>query len=145
MPAVSASIVIDAPVTDVFGYVDDWANTTKYTHDLVGWEPVGDRTHGLGATFAARMKMGPATQSSTLEITRWEQDAVIGWEPRDGFDQRGGYTFTDLGGRTEVRLELDIRLPGGIAGRVLGKTIEPAARHNVTKTLENLKQILESR
>lgn len=35
-------------------------------------------------------------------------------------------------------------LPGGIAGRMLGKTIEPFAKQNVAKTLKNLKRELEA-
>lgn len=144
MGSVRASAVINAPVSEVFAYVDDWRNVQGFTQDLTVWEPVGKVTHGVGAVFHAAMRTGPMTQESTLEITRWEQDAAIGWEPRDGLKQTGLYTFTAAGAATEVTLAIDVQLPGGIAGRLLGKTIEPMLRINVAKTLENLKAVFDS-
>lgn len=143
MPTARASTTIDVPVRAAFTYVDDWTNASVFTQDLIRWEPAGDQTAGLGASFHAALKLGPTTQESTLEITSYEQDAVIGWEPRDGFPQRGTYTFAPSGDGTQVSLEISFDLPGGIAGRILGKTIEPAAKQNVTKTLANLKRELE--
>ena len=145
MGSAKATAVINAPLSDVFGYVDDWRNVQGFTQDLTGWEPVGDVTHGLGAKFHAAMRTGPMTQESTLEITRWEKDAAIGWEPRGGLKQAGGYTFVDVEGGTQVTLQIDLELPGGIAGKLLGKTIEPALRSNVSKTLENLTEVFAHR
>ena len=143
MGSARASAVIRGPLSDVFDYVDDWRNVQGFTQDLTVWEPVGEATHGVGARFHAAMRMGPMTQESTLEITRWEKDAAIGWEPVSGLKQEGLYTFVGVEGGTEVSLQIDLHLPGGIAGRVLGKTLEPALRTNVAKTLENLKRVFE--
>ncbi|MDQ6650050.1 MAG: SRPBCC family protein [Actinomycetota bacterium] len=143
MPTASAGVVVDAPRQAVFAYVNEWSHATEYTHDLVKWLPLTEQKAGLGARFDAAMKMGPTTQQSTLEITRWEQDAAIGWEPRDGFSQRGLYEFADGAGGTAVTLTIEFDLPGGLAGRLLGKTIEPVARQNVAKTVEKLKRAVE--
>ncbi|GAC1324699.1 MAG: SRPBCC family protein [Mycobacteriales bacterium] len=143
MPRATASTLVAAPRATVFAYVNEWSNTTEFTHDLVTWRPVTEEKAGLGARFEAAMKMGPTTQSSTLEITRWEPGTAIGWEPRAGFSQRGLYVFADADGGTQVALTIDFELPGGLAGRLLGKTIEPVARVNVAKTVANIKRILE--
>lgn len=144
MPSARATTIIDVPVDTVFAFVDDWTNASKYTQDLLKWEPAGAKTQGLGSTFHATMKMGPTTQESTLEITRHEPGVVLGWEPRAGFSQRGAYTCAAQGQRTEVTFEIEFDLPGGLAGRLLGKTLEPAAKMNVTKTLKNLKAQVEA-
>jgi uncharacterized membrane protein len=144
MPKARATITIEAPVDTVFAYVNEWTNAQKFTQDLVKWEPVGDNTTGLGAQFRAAMKMGPTTQESTLEITQHEPGSRLGWEPRDGFSQRGLYTFASTGDGTEVSFEVSFDLPGGLAGRTLGKVIEPVAKQNVGKTLKNLKREVEA-
>ena len=36
---------IAAPAEVVFGYVDDYRNTTTYMKDLTKWQPVGAKTH----------------------------------------------------------------------------------------------------
>lgn len=143
MPTARATTVIDAPVDVVFAYVDDWRHAPVYTQDLVKWEPAGEQTKGLGSVFHAAMKMGPITQESTLEIVLYQPDAELGWEPRAGFSQRGAYTFTPVGDGTEVSFEIQFDLPGGMAGRLLGKTIEPILKQNVSQTLKNLKRELQ--
>ena len=144
MATMKASTTIDRPLSAVFAYVDDWSNAAAFTQDLLSWEPLSEQTKGVGSRFKARMKVGPTTQETSLEITRWEQDAAIGWEPRGGLNQQGLYLFADHDGATEVTLTVELTLPGGIAGRLLGKTIEPFARLNVAATMSNLKRVLES-
>ena len=143
MPKIEASVVIDRPVADVYAYVQDASNATLFTHDLVVWEPLTEQRSGVGARIRAGAKVGPATQESTVEIVRDDKDAAIAWESRSGFQQDGCYLFEPAGKRTKVTFKLDLTLPGGIAGRMLGKAVEPVARQNITKTLENLKAILE--
>ena len=140
---VSASTTIAAPISDVFAYVDNWENATVYTQDLTKWEPAGEITHGLNSSFAAALKMGPTTQESILLITKWEEDVIIAWEPQSGFQQSGAYEFEPVGEGTKVTFTLDIKLPGGIAGKLLGKTVEPVAKMTVSKSLSNLKGIME--
>ncbi len=133
----------DAPAAVVFGYVDDWTNTTKYMQGLTKWEPAGEVTHGLGATFDAAMQVGPTSIDSVLEITTWEQDRALGWEPRKGIKQSGTWRFQPAGDRTLVTIVLDVTFPGGIAGRLLGKTTEPILRSQVQKSLTALTEQVE--
>lgn len=141
---VSASTTIAAPISDVFAYVDKWENALKFTEGLTKWEPAGEITHGLNSSFAAALKLGPTNQESVLLITKWEEDMIIAWEPQSGFQQSGAYEFEPAGAGTKVTFTLDITLPGGIAGRLLGKTVEPVAKITVSKSLSNLKSILEA-
>lgn len=143
MPRVESSVLIARPVGEVFGYVEEWTHAAEFTENLLSWQPTSERTDGVGATFAATMRIGPTTQRSTLEIVRREVDAEIAWESRAGFEQQGAYTFAAEGGGTRVGFVLDVTLPGGIAGRLIGKVMESFARDNTATTLANLKRILE--
>ena len=134
---------IDAPVGVVFGYVDDWSNTTKYMEGLTTWEPAGEVTHGLGSTFDAALQVGPTSIDSVLEITTWEQDRSLGWEPRKGIKQSGTWTFEPDGDATTVTITVDLTFPGGLAGRLLGKTTEPLLKAQVQKSLNALKAQVE--
>ncbi len=143
MPTVEAGIVIHRPLADVFAYVEEWSNATEFTESLVSWQPVSDVVDGVGAQFHAVMRVGPTTQESTLEIVRREQDAEIAWESLSGFEQKGGYVFAAHPDGTEVTFRMELTLPGGIAGRLLGRVIEPFAKQNTAATLGNLKRVLE--
>ena len=143
MPRVQATTLIQAPVDQVFAYVNDYRNSTKFTSDLLRWDPVTDKTDGLGARFEAAMKMGPTTQQATLEITGWKRNALIAWDPIAGFDSGGRYTFKREGTSTRVTFEVYFNPPGGVAGRMLGKIIEPIARQDAQKSVDNLKRNIE--
>ena len=135
---------VNAPLEVAFGYVDDYRNTPGYTEGLVSWEPVGDKTHGVGAAFTAVMALGGTKQSSTLEITSWRENELIGWSPLKGFKQSGTWRFAANGAKTDVVFDVDYEFPGGIAGKVLAKAIEPFVRANITKTVHNLRDKLEA-
>ena len=145
MGEITQDISIDAPPFAVFGYVDDWHNAPKFVHGLTTWEPVDGRSHGVGATFDIVVKLGPLKERSVVEVTHWEQDRLIGWEPREGFRQWGVWRFEPHGAGTLASFSVRYELPGGIAGKVLAKTGEPLAREGGKATLKALKEQVESR
>ena len=106
---------------------------------------MGDKTQGLGSVFAAKIGVGPTTLDATLEITRWEANHLIAWEPRKGVKQAGSYTLDDLGdGRTKFTLDIDLELPGGIVGRTLGKGMEPIIKSQIAHSGTLLKEQVEA-
>ena len=139
MGSIKVTESIKAPVDVVFGYVDDYKNTTKYMKDLTLWEPVGSLTHGKGAVFEVAMKAGPKSLESTVDITAWTENKTIAWVSSEGFTQKGRWTFASKGSGTEATFELDYDLGGGIAGKMLAKVAEPVVRMNIVKSVENLK------
>lgn len=144
MARVHAEITIEAPVATVFEYVNDFRNVCKYTADMLRWDPVTKKTTGLGARFEAEMQMGPTRQGAILEITGWKRNALIKWDPVRGFDSGGEYKFASAGrGATDVSFEVYFNVPGGIAGKALGKVLEPIARLDAQKSVENLKREVE--
>jgi len=137
------SEVVAAPVEAVFGYVDDYRNTTKYMKDLVKWKPTGKTTHGKGAQFAVGMKAGPTTLSSVVDITTWTENRAIGWTSREGFKQSGQWSFKPKGATTDVTFDMEYEFGGGIAGKVLGRAAEPIVRANLAQSVKTLKSNTE--
>lgn len=133
------SEVIDAPVEVVFGYVDDYRNTTKYMKDLAKWKPTGSTTHGKGAQFEVGMKAGPTVLSSVVDITTWTENRAIGWTSRQGFKQTGKWSFKPKGEQTEATFDMEYEFGGGIAGRMLGRAAEPIVRANLHQSVRTLK------
>ncbi len=134
---------IARPRADVFAYVDDWHHAPDYVEGMVAWEPAGDNTHGIGAAFTATVDLKVRKLDSSLEFTDWVQNELLAWKPTGGFRQSGRWEFTDIDGGTHVVFLTELEFPGGIAGKVLAKAIEPAIRSNLNKTVENLKARLE--
>jgi uncharacterized membrane protein len=145
MASITVKETIDAPVAKVFAYVDDYRNTTKYMKDMNKWEPAGDKTHGKGSRFALEMKVGPLTIDGEVEVDTWEENRKIAWKTKKGFRQDGSWSFSEKNGGTEAAFTVEYDLPGGIAGKMMGKAIEPALKSTLQGSVKQLKAQTENK
>jgi ribosome-associated toxin RatA of RatAB toxin-antitoxin module len=133
-----------APVDIAFGYVDDYRNATKWMFGLVEFAPEGAKDHGLGAVFRGAFQVKPIKLHSTVECTDWKQDELIAFESRKGFKNSSVWTFTPDGPtRTKVEVRFSYELPGGLAGRAMGKALEPIVAMSVRHSDEALRKQIE--
>ena len=133
----------DAPLDVAFAYIDDYRNATDWMFGLAKFEPVGDKDQGLGAVFDGTFQVKPVKLHSTVEVTNWEQDSLIAFESIEGFRNWSTWEFFAAGpATTKVRVTFSYELPGGLAGRAMGRVLEPivamslrhsdhALRHNI--------------
>lgn len=156
---VENSVEIDRPAGDVFAFVDDYKNSTRYIVGMTEYQPTTKQTNGKGSKFRFIKKTtGLPDIKSEIEITEWEQDRKISFKSFAGFDNGGSYTFTPRGDRTEVRLSNSYDLAGllgggrgglfgGIAkaaGGVASKAAEGTVRKDLTTSLERLRSLVEA-
>ncbi|MFC9893192.1 SRPBCC family protein [Nocardia sp. NPDC127579] len=127
-----------------FAYMNDYRNLTKFLYGIQSFTPVGDQVEGIGAAFDGHVKLGPASLKSRVEVDKWERDAVIGITTIKGFEIHATFRFHPQGpDACTVDALVDYRVPGGLAGKALGRTIEPFVKIAVKHTTENLiKQIV---
>lgn len=154
---VENSVDIDRPVADVFAFVDDYRNTTRYIVGMTQYKPTTDVVSGNGARFAMVKKTtGLPDIKSEVEVHGWVADHKIGFRSISGFENSGSYTFTSKGDKTNVKLvnEYDITslLGGGgglfggfkkAAGGALSKAAEGQARKDLTVSLDKLRELVE--
>lgn len=134
MGHVSHKAIGNAPVEFAFGYVDDYRNVPKWMFGVSEFTPVGEQDQGLGAKFDTAIKLGPTTLHVRIDITEWEQDRLIALRTIKGIKATSSWRFAPHGdNQTEINAAIDYQLPGGFAGRALGKVIDafvaPAVRH----------------
>ncbi|WP_039794195.1 SRPBCC family protein [Nocardia araoensis] len=128
-----------ASAESAFAYVNDYRNLARFLYGIQSFTPVGEQTEGVGATFDGHMKLGPASLKSRIRVVRWEKNFAIGVESIKGFDVESTFLFHAKGDRLcTVDAIVDYRIPGGLAGRALGKTIEPFVKIAVQHTAHNL-------
>lgn len=142
---VENSVEIDAPVAEVFAYVDDFTKTKEWMYGLREIEPVSGVTHGVGATYDGVMKVG-VSLSSRIQCTGWEQDRLIEIRSIKGIKNTQRWTFTDLGGgRTRVDAWISYTLPGGPAGKAMAAAVKPVIGIAVRHTSDALVRNVEGR
>ncbi|MEV6274725.1 SRPBCC family protein [Nocardia sp. NPDC051832] len=134
-----------ASAESAFAYMNDYRNLTKFLYGIQSFTPVGEQVEGVGAAFDGHVKLGPASLKSRVEVNKWEENAAIGITTIKGFEIHSTFRFhAKSAGECIVDAVVDYRVPGGLAGKALGRTIEPFVKIAVKHTTENLiKQITE--
>lgn len=135
-----------APVSTVFAYIDDYRCVPEWMFGISEFEPVGAQDQGLGAVFDGSIQLGPKTLYSTVEVTAWEQDRVIALKSVKGFPNTSTWHFTPIGeARTRLTVDFTYDLPGGFAGKALGRVIEPFVAIAIRHTEQTLRRHVEER
>jgi uncharacterized membrane protein len=90
------------------------------------------------------MKLGPVTLKSRVKITAWEQDRKIALDSIKGFVNNSVWRFEPTADdRTEIIVDFYYELPGGIAGKALGRAIEPFVSVAIRHTEQTLRRNIE--
>ncbi|GEM33610.1 SRPBCC family protein [Nocardia neocaledoniensis] len=128
-----------APAKTAFDFMNDYHNLPKFWYGIESFTPVTEQTTGVGATFDGKMKLGPASLTSRIEVVRWEEGRLIATKAIKGFEIVTTFQFLPKGEEVcTVDAVIEYFVPGGIAGKMLGKTIEPFIKVAVKHTTESL-------
>ncbi|HEU5265804.1 MAG TPA: SRPBCC family protein [Jatrophihabitans sp.] len=135
-----------APVDVAFGYLDDYRTGTEWMFGLAELSPVDERDHGLGAMFDATFHVRPVKLHSRVKVTEWEQDEVLGFVSVQGFVNSSTWRFRrDGAAHTTIVVRFSYELPGGLAGRALGRALEPIVALSVRQSEHALRRAIETR
>jgi uncharacterized membrane protein len=155
---VENSIEIQRPVSQVFEFVDDYRNATKYIPGMTEYKPLGKQVSGKGSQFRLVKKTtGLPDIKSEIEVTGWEKDRKIAFKSFKGFENGGSYTFTSRGDRTIVKatntFDLASLIGGGRGGLLggIGRAVGGAAskvaqgqvKKDLTRSLETMRDLIE--
>ncbi|HTI29774.1 MAG TPA: SRPBCC family protein [Methylomirabilota bacterium] len=142
MPSAQHSVTVNRPVGDVFAFVADGENATRWRPGVL--DVARQSGEGLGAVYRQGVK-GPGGRriAADYEVTAFEPDRRIAFRAIAGpVRPSGEYRFTADGAGTTVSLALEATLTGWkalVMGRAVQSTMDAEVRN-----LETLKTILES-
>lgn len=133
-----------APLATAFAYADDYRNATSWLAGIQKFEPVGEQDQGLGAVFDASMNVG-TTLHSTIKVDGWVENELISFDAVKGFKVRSVWNFEAIDAHTtRIRAHIHYDLPGGLAGKALGKMIEPFVKMSVKHSSAALRKCIEA-
>ncbi|MDZ7747293.1 MAG: SRPBCC family protein [Halobacteriales archaeon] len=145
MIAVSETINIDAPLSDVFAYMDEPHNQVEITpslSDVRSVEDLGDDGKRLEYTYT----MAGISLDGTLETTIYEPESQVTFEMAEGplsGELRWQFRATDAGG-TRVTYSASYELPSPVLETVVRPFAERYNERELETTLQNLKTRLEA-
>jgi uncharacterized membrane protein len=142
MITVEKSVQINKPVADVFAYVTDYVNTTKWQGGVESVEVEGD-ANAVGGKYTEVRKFLGREMKTTLEITvfepnaKWAAKALSGPVPYEATT-----TFEASNGGTKVTTHVDgepsgfFKMAQGAVQKQLDKSLE--------EDMQRLKEMLEA-
>jgi uncharacterized membrane protein len=136
------SIAINRPREELYRYWRDFQNLPRFMYHLESVQPLDDRrSHWVTKGPAGRRVEWDS------EITSERPDEMISWRSLEGAEvyNAGSVEFEQRpGGRgTIVRVELEYRPPGGIAGTAFAMLFNASPEQQIYDDLRRFKQIME--
>lgn len=145
MPTLEKSVVIEAPVQEVFKYAANWQTWPDWYHGFTDVSPVTEIEYGNGAIYAYRMWVLGLPFKAQTQIHDFVENQ--GWSGRRirGVPHRTGYVFEDLSPHTRFTASVFYSLPIPVLGPVLCSLFfNNAWRQILEKSLNNLNAHFQS-
>jgi uncharacterized membrane protein len=143
MATLTANVVINQPIEDVFTFVTDVNNAAKWQSGIIEAKATSNGPIGVGTTYQYVVQVLGRKIETEGEVTAYEPPKRYAWKSTKGpFPLSGGTTFeaTPEGVRVVDTVEAE---PGGFF-----KLAEPLMikqqQSQMEKDLAKLKQLLES-
>jgi ribosome-associated toxin RatA of RatAB toxin-antitoxin module len=141
---IAQKITIDRPPADVFKLVGDPARYPSFLAGATTWKPVSAQTHGVGARFRVLMKVGAVQVGGVIEVVRWEDDVCIEWTAVQGVRQAGRWLLSPMAHGTELAIELDYDIGGGLVGKLVERIAAKTLMRNLWASLLAARRIIEN-
>jgi uncharacterized membrane protein len=105
-----AAVVIGKPALDIFNFLADGTNNTKWRSDIVSVKQLTPGPIGLGTQFS-QIRKGPMNRDlkADYEITVFEPGQIIGFRVIAGHPRpEGRFMFGGEGNETSVQFDLQL-------------------------------------
>jgi coenzyme Q-binding protein COQ10 len=140
MTRIERSIMIQAPVKDVFDYAADWRKWSEWFEGLLDFRPTTAIEQGNGARYAYKARM----MGLSLKVETEIHDLVLnaGWTgvATKGMPHRTQWIFESIGDTTKFTYVLEYKLAVPLVGSLLDSLImKPQWNRIISNSLKNLK------
>lgn len=142
MTPITHSIVIARPREEVFAFVTDFRNDTKWWKPVIRTEKVTPDEIGVGSIFKQYSKVLFVTVESELRVTEWNPPEFVTYineSPQLAFSLR--YQFDEDAGGTRFSLIAELEM------KRLLRLLKPITMRTLHKQLQEyfelLKQVME--
>jgi len=135
------TVMIARPIQDVFAFLSDLENIPKWNYAIVETRKVSEGPVGLG-TIYQQVRSVPSRSEERLEVTAYDPPRHLEIRGQLGpFLSRLSYALDGTGEGTRVTNSVELELRG--PGRLLGRVAVPRVRDAVAANLRKLKELLE--
>lgn len=142
MEPIKHSIIIACPRDDVFNFVTDFRNDTKWWKPVIRTEKITPGEMAVGTVFKQYSKVMFITIENNLTVTEWNPTEYVGYineSPQLAYTLR--YDFEAVEGGTRFSLIAELEMKGML------RLLKPITMRTLHKQLQEyfdlLKQVME--
>jgi uncharacterized protein YndB with AHSA1/START domain len=135
------TVTISRPIEQVFGFLSDFENIPRWNYAIVQTHKISEGPVGMG-TIYQQVRSVPSRSEERFEVTAYHPPRRLEIRGQLGpFPSRLSYALDTVpeGTRVTNSVELELRGPG----RLLGRVAVPRVRDAVAANLRKLKELLE--
>ena len=140
MGTVTQSIVVNAPISQVFAFWKNFENFPRFMDNIENIQVIGqDMTH-----WKTKGPLGTAIEWDA-KTTYVEENKKIAWQSVDGqIENHGAVTFKELAPeQTEVTVGIEYQPPGGVLGEAVARLFSDP-EDQLVEDLKRFKEVAES-
>ncbi len=140
-----ASVVIDRPIEEVFAFLADGENDTKFSPRVIEIAKTTDGPAGKGTIYKSTVKDAGFKTKREFELTEFEAPTKIRWAERSKnlvTVPKGGYDLTPDGEGT--KLTFFNEMEGHGLGKLLAGFALGSARKGADDFARGIKQAIEA-
>ena len=135
------TVMISRPIEEVFAFLSDFENVPIWNYTIIETHKVSEGPVGVG-TIYQQVRSVPSRSKERFEVTAYNPPRQLEIRGQLGpFPSRLAYALAAVpeGTRITYAVELELRGPG----RLLGRVAVPRVRDAVAANLHKLKELLE--
>jgi uncharacterized membrane protein len=141
----SAEVTIKCSPERAFDYFADHRHVAAVLDGISKWEPIGEKSQGVGARYEVEMVALGFPLKSTLRLDRWRRPHEIGWVSESGLiKQEGGFTFTKVKSGVHITLRIAYTPPVAMLGAAIAGRMDWLVKGRLQTALERIRETLES-
>jgi uncharacterized protein YndB with AHSA1/START domain len=142
-----ATVVIDRPIEEVFAFLADGENDTKFSARVLEIKQTTDGPPGLGTVYASTVKDGGVKFKREFKLTEFDAPTKIRWsETSTGpvVTPEGGYDLAPAGeGKTELSF-YNVIVPHSFLGKLVVGSALRSARKGADEFAQSIKRAVEA-
>jgi hypothetical protein len=135
------TVMIRRPIADVFAFLADFENIPRWNYAIVEAHKVSQGPIGVG-TIYQQVRSVPSRSEERFEVTAHNPPRQLEIQGQLGpFPSRLSYALDAIAEGTRVANAVELELRG--PGRLFGRVAVPRVRDAVADNLQKLKELLE--
>jgi uncharacterized membrane protein len=145
MVKVKKSIVIKAPVENVFAYMQDARSNLEWLPGIMEITDIHDEPGQVGSHFRWAYKMAGLRFEGETTLVEYVKNRRMVTEGRGAISNRWQFDYTTVPEGTRLDLDVEYTVPTPVLGRVAEHAIRGQNEREAELALSNIKARMESR